>query len=333
MNRILRRCVYFYFVLGITVSILFITACSSSIDEPADTASTIADYTIASEAVLRSIPESYINTARDTFEVAYEHTSHGTHVSYGVFGLPGFRVGDETLFAVSETDTDGALYFRDCAFDSVSWSDLSTADENWNTWVAQNREWLEAADNANVDVWMWSWCDITDHSVDTYLTSMQTLIDEYGIGGSKIGTGEGKTRTDPVAFIFMTGHANKNANIGLGNPKSQAETIVDYCKKHGYYCLDYYSIDTHTSAGDYYEDAGDNGDSAAYVTETESTTGNFYEDWQTSHALGTDWYENRLHPNGDVSYGQHNTQHITANRKAFAFWWILARIAGWSGEA
>ena len=28
----------------------------------------------------------------------------------------------------------------------------------------------------------------------------------------------------------------------------------------------------------------------------------------------------------------HNSQHITANRKAYAMWWILARIAGWNGE-
>ena len=27
-----------------------------------------------------------------------------------------------------------------------------------------------------------------------------------------------------------------------------------------------------------------------------------------------------------------NSQHITANRKAYAMWWILARIAGWNGE-
>ncbi len=30
-------------------------------------------------------------------------------------------------------------------------------------------------------------------------------------------------------------------------------------------------------------------------------------------------------------FGAHNSQHITANRKAYAMWWILARIAGWDG--
>ena len=38
-----------------------------------------------------------------------------------------------------------------------------------------------------------------------------------------------------------------------------------------------------------------------------------------------------VQPEGEVfaTYGEHNTQHITANRKAYAFWWVLARIAGY----
>jgi hypothetical protein len=78
--------------------------------------------------------------------------------------------------------------------------------------------------------------------------------------------------------------------------------------------------------GTYYEDTGDNGDSASYG-------GNFYEEWQASHSVGVDWYQNRNAPpdvpGGSVTYGEHNTQHITANRKAFAFWWVLAGIVGY----
>jgi len=58
---------------------------------------------------------------------------------------------------------------------------------------------------------------------------------------------------------------------------------------------------------------------------------NYYTNWETSNTLGVSWYENKDAPGGAVSHGDHNTQHITANRKAFAMWWILARIAGWDG--
>ena len=99
--------------------------------------------------------------------------------------------------------------------------------------------------------------------------------------------------------------------------------ILNYCAENNFYCLDYYGIDTHDMDGNYWEDAGDDGNS--------TTGGDFYLNWQNSHDLGEDYYENKVSPGGSVSYGAHNSQHITANRKAFAMWYILARIAGWDG--
>mgnify|MGYP001765021653 CR=1 FL=1 len=72
----------------------------------------------------------------------------------------------------------------------------------------------------------------------------------------------------------------------------------------------------------YWDDAGDNGNSTKYG-------GNFYIDWQNANS---GWYENK-ETDGSVTYGEHNTQHITANRKAYAMWWILARIVGWDGSS
>ena len=77
--------------------------------------------------------------------------------------------------------------------------------------------------------------------------------------------------------------------------------------------------------GNYWEDAGDAGNSSA--------GGDFYADWQSSHTVREDYFENRSSPGGSVTFGAHNTQHITANRKAFAMWYILARIAGWDGTS
>ena len=108
-------------------------------------------------------------------------------------------------------------------------------------------------------------------------------------------------------------------------PKEQAALIIDYCNQNQQFCLDYYGIDTHDMEDNYWEDTGDYGNSDDYG-------GNFYLDWQNAHKLGSDWYENKSAPGGEVKFGAHNTQHITANRKAYAMWWILARIAGWDGS-
>ena len=284
----------------------------------------IADYTVAKESVLRSIPEEYINKARTELVIAYQHTSHGTHVSRGVFGLQDYKSGDDQLFGVSSSPDAGKLHFRDYALQSYAPSGVDGSDlsRNETAFIQTTRNFLDAVENAAVNVVMWSWCDIAGHDVaGNYLPGMSTLISEYGEGGTKIGTGEGE-REFPVTFIFMTGHANVNANTGALNPLEQAALINEYCNDNQQFCLDYYSIDTHDMDDNYYEDAGDDGNSSAYG-------GNFYTDWQNSHTLGEHYYENKETPGGAVVFGAHNTQHITANRKGYAMWWILSRIAGW----
>jgi hypothetical protein len=289
----------------------------------------VAGYEVALEEVLRRIPQEYIEKARDEFVIAYQHTSHGTHVSRGVFGLAGFKDGDADLFGVSMNQKiEGKLAFfdnqiEDYAPEGVRSRDLST---NEAAFVQTTRNFLDAPENAYVNIVMWSWCDIEGHDVEgTYLPGMAELISEYGKGGSKIGSQEGK-REKSVHFIFMTGHANKNNNTGKKRPKSQAELINAFCEENQQFCLDYYSIDTHDMEGNYWEDAGDDGDSDSYG-------GNFYADWQDNHQVDVHYWENLVSPGGEVAFGAHNSQHITANRKAMAFWWILARLAGWDGES
>lgn len=287
----------------------------------------IADYTVANEEVFRSIPESYINKAKAELVVAYQHTSHGTHVSNGMYGLREYKSGDDVLFGLTKVPAENLLEFRDYALEDyapegVEATDLSRDVETG--FIQTTRNYLDAPENATVNVVMWAWSRIADHDVaGNYLPGMDSLINEYGEGGSKIGSESGQ-REVSVTFIYMTGHSIKDANTGTLNPKQQAQLIIDKCNATQMFCHDYYSIDTHTMADVYYEDTGDDGDSDTYG-------GNFLHDWQNSHTLGQHWYENWMTMEGYVNSGTHTTQHITSNRKAYAMWWILARIAGWDG--
>ncbi len=318
------------------------TASPTASPQPSPTADTspppgvegavIADHNIAHESVLRSIPTEYINTARNDFHVLYVHTSHGTHVSYGLFGLPDYKAGDSSLFAITHdatTAVSGKLDLHDFYYESDP-PDLSqnggvdTLEEGVPRFVVWTRDYLDNSANADINVVMWSWCSISGHNIANYLSGMTTLMSEYGVSGSKIGTGTGKTHPVPVHFIFMTGHTEWDNNIGTGLPKNQADLILAHCQSNGFFCLDYFGIDSHDIAGNYYQAANDDG----YDPDSETS---YYSDWQDSHSLGSHWYYNKNSPGGDIELPQHNTQHITANRKAYAMWWILARMAGWDG--
>lgn len=287
----------------------------------------IADYSVAKEGILRAIPQRYIDSARYYLHIAYQHTSHGTHVTNGLFGLQTYKNGDNVLFGVTNNNlTINKLDFNDYALQNYAaiGDDASDLSRNETAFIQATRNFLDDPDNAQINVVMWSWCSISGHNVnDNYLAGMQQLIGEYGKNGSKIGIGEGK-RLMPVYFIFMTGHAETD-NIGTGRPKNQADLIINFCKQNRQLCLDYYSIDTYDMSDNYWDDTNDDANSTKYG-------GNFYQDWQDSHDMGVYWFENRT-PSGSVNYGSHLTQHITANRKAYAMWWILARIAGWDGES
>jgi len=288
----------------------------------------IADYTVAKEKVLRAIPKEYIHKARNSLHVAYQHTSHGTHVSRGLFGLPDYKTGDDTTFAITNKNPiQNKLSFHDLVIAAYAAEGENAADlsRNETAFIQATRNYLDDPANAEINVVLWSWCNIANHDVsNNYLPGMDSLINEYSVYGTKVGSEAGQ-RENPVTFVFMTGHANTGANIGEGKPKNQADLINAHCTANHQYCLDYYSIDTHDMDDNYWEDAGDNGQSTLYG-------GNFYEDYQESHVLNEHFYENKIAPGGDIAFGAHNTQHITANRKAYAMWWILARIAGWDGS-
>lgn len=286
----------------------------------------IADFSVAKEEIIRAIPQKYIDSARNLLHIAYQHTSHGTHVTYGLFGLKDYKTGDNALFGITNDNlTSNKLDFHDYALSNyaAAGKDASDLSRDETAFIQATRNFLDDPQNSKINVIMWSWCSITGHQVSTnYLAGMQQLINEYGKNGSKIGTGSGK-HVNPVYFVFMTGHAEGD-NIGTGKPKNQADLITDFCKQNHQLCLDYYSIDTHDMSDNYWDDTDDNGNST-------KSGGNFYLNWQNSHDKGVHWFENKS-TSGGVTFGEHNTQHITANRKAYAMWWIMARIVGWDGQ-
>jgi len=294
----------------VACSLLVVVACSDKKDSgsptspsptpsPTPTPGTsgyiVADHTSIN---LPSIPSEYVDRAKSTLHIAYGHTSHGSQIVSGMTGLVGFR---GSLYTFARGGTGGALDLRDTPFSGAS--DLGNPDRR--AWASATRTYLQA--NPQINVVMWSWCgqvsDASAGDIDSYLSLMSGLELEF----------------PAVRFVYMTGHLD---GTGLqGNLHQRNEQIRSYCRSGGKVLFDFADIETHNPDGRYFGDKIPN-DACDYDSNGDGRRdGNWAREWQQSHVAGVDWY--------DCSSA--HSEPLNANMKAYAAWYLFARLAGWGG--
>lgn len=266
--------------------------------------SLVANHLVATESVLRSIPESAITSAKDTLHVAYGHTSHGSQITNGMTGLVSFMNGQgygSNLFSWNNGGSNGALDLHDNAMGG----DVGYYPQ----WVDNTRDYLQKPSNSDVNVIIWSWCgqvaSRTEQSMlDTYLIPMTQLEEDY----------------PNITFIYMTGHLDGS---GLtGNLHDRNDQIRDYCSVNKKVLYDFENIESYDPDGAYYGDKIPNDNCDYDSNNNGERDANWAINWQNSHVENTDWY----------SCGSAHSQPLNANRKAYAIWWLLSGIAGWDGN-
>jgi hypothetical protein len=264
-------------------------------EQPLATESMIVDHR---HTDLKDVPLEWINKAKTDLHIAYGHTSHGSQIADGMSGLVGFA-GD--TYAWNNGGTGGALDLHDQAMGG----DVGYYPQ----WVDNTRSYLGAANtatgrgssNPDVNVIIWSWCGqasgLTEQQMITnYLAPMTQLETEY----------------PNVAFVYMTGHTD---GTGLtGNLHLRNQQIRDYCEANKKILFDFEDIESYDPDGKYFGDKSVT-DSCAY------SGGNWATEWQSSHTLGVDWYQ----------CSSAHSEPLNANLKAYAAWWLWARLAGWDG--
>ncbi len=119
-----------------------------------------------------------------------------------------------------------------------------------------------------------------------------------------------------VTFVYMTGHLDGTGSNGTLNLMN--ERIRAYCRTNNKILFDFADIESYDPDGYYFLDlnADDNCD------------------YDGGHNWATHWCAG--HPGHElcapVTECAHS-QSLNCNLKARAFWWMLARIAGWTGSA
>jgi hypothetical protein len=287
---------------GITVSILIIITIFAStlilINIFRPSGSKIIDHTCTD---ITAIPISAINHTKETLHVAYGHTSHGSQLITGMNGLDAF-MNSTGLYLWNDGPLLGYLDIDDY-FTS---GDLGNPDRI--SWANRTRTYLDNAAYSDVNVVMWSWCgqvsDATEQDIETYLYLMSSLETEY----------------PNVTFVYMTGHLDGGApgcNLHLRN-----QQIRDYCIANNKWLYDFEDIESYDPDGNYYRDKYC-ADTCDYDSDGDTTRdSNWALNWQASHTEGVDWY----------SCSPAHTQALNGNLKAYAAWWLFARIAGWTGR-
>jgi hypothetical protein len=155
-----------------------------------------------------------------------------------------------------------------------------------------------------VNVIMWSWCGqvgwASKEEIDSYLSLMNALETDF----------------PNVTFVYMTGHLDGTGKDGQLNVRNNQ--IREYCTANKKVLFDFADIESFDPDGvvNYMElYCNDNCD----YTDTGGNSKNWAANWQESHTENTDWFY------CDAAH----SQALNGNRKAFAAWWMFARLAGW----
>jgi hypothetical protein len=272
---------------------------------------------------LKSVPVEWIDSVKAKLKVAYFHTSHGSQITTGMEPLDAFMGGDGIYVRSEDREEEGTLYYED----KYGW-DLSA---NENEWPQITRDWLDDTANADINVVIWSWCQIQGHDGGEdpgYCSRMEELIAEYSLGGTKITSGE---RVEPVQFVFMTGHVNGQ---GEGGSTDVINTYIrDHCVANKRILFDFADIEVYDPDDNYFlDDYVD--DSCNYLIGGERT-GNWAMEWAEGKVI-MDGKDDVAHsePNGGQWYDceSDHTHALNGNLKAYAAWYMFARMAGWEGD-
>jgi hypothetical protein len=249
------------------------------------------------------IPNIWIDAALEKLDIVYTHTSHGSQLTTGMSRLDDFKNDNRLDY---KNGGSGSLDLHDNGCSNYGANDLG--NPNRTAWEKATRDYLAANPQTNVVVW--SWCgqvsSASEQDIDTYLNLMNMLEVDF----------------PNVRFVYMTGHVIEGAR---GNNFDRNEQIRSHCRDNNKILYDFADIECYNPDGVYFGDKwctdgclyDSNGDGNPWNDDA-----NWAIEWQNAHVEGIDWY----------SCSSAHSHPLNANQKAWAAWWLWARLAGWDGN-
>ena len=235
------------------------------------------------------IPKNWLEAAKTNFGISYGHTSHGSQI------ISGMRALEEKNDFYSFSSNPGKKHLT--LFDREPRGDLGNPDRM--TWYYRTKDLLDHG-WGDTNIILWSWCgqvsNATREDIETYLKLMDTLEKE----------------NPQVIFIYMTGHLDGTGESGNLNVRNNQ--IRDFCHNNNKILYDFADIESYDPDGKYFLSLNANDKCDYSVNEVKR---NWAAEWCESNP-------------GECSlYSCAHSMSLNCDMKAKAFWWLMARLAGW----